>query len=60
MKEYYIEFYPSGNAMKVSAVDPETGEEAVIIGPLNAAKSDLQKLAIQKLEYQLGRNSKKN
>ena len=56
MKEYYIEFYPSGNLMKVSAVDPETGMEAVIMGPLNAAKSDLQKLAVQKLEYLLAKN----
>jgi len=55
MKEYYLEFYPIGNMMKVSAVDPETGEEAVIVGPINSAKSDLQKLAIQKLEYQLGK-----
>lgn len=57
VKEYYLEFYPAGNMMKVSAIDPQTGEEAVVIGPLNASKSDLQKLAIQKLEYQI---SKKN
>jgi len=58
MKEYYLEFYPSGNTMKVTAVDPETGEEAVVMGPVNAAKSDLQKLAIQKLEYQLAKKQK--
>ena len=58
MKEYYLEFYPSGNAMKVSAIDPETGIEAVIMGPLRAMKGDLQKLAIQKLEYLLAKNDK--
>ncbi len=56
MKEYYIEFYPLGNLMKVSAVDPETGLEAVAMGPLNAAKNDLQKLAVQKLGYLLAKN----
>ena len=56
-KEYYLEFYPLGNLMKVSAIDPATGQEAVIMGPINAAKSDLQKLAIQKLEYQIAKAS---
>jgi hypothetical protein len=56
-KEYYIEFYQLGNAVKVSAADPETGIEAVVMGPLNAAKSDLQKLAVKKLEYLLAKKT---
>ena len=56
-KEYYIEFYPVGNLIKVTAVDPITMKEAVIMGPINAAKDDLQKLAIQKLEYIINKNS---
>ena len=57
-REYYIEFYVAGNSVKVSAVDSQTGLEAMVVGPLNAAKSDLQKLAIRKLELLLAKNNK--
>ena len=56
--EYYIEFYPLGNSVKVSAVDPVTLKEAVIIGPANASKTDLQNLAIKKLNYLLMKDQK--
>lgn len=58
MKEYYIEFYVVGNFIKVSAADPVTLKEAVVMGPLNASKEDLKKLAIQKLEYIINKANK--
>ncbi len=50
-QSYIIEFVPWGNAVKVSAVDPVTGEEASIVGDPNATQEALTQLAIQKLEY---------
>jgi len=56
-KEVYIEYKQVGQAMKVTAIDAETGLEAVIMGPVSAAQTHLQKIAIQKLEMQLKKNS---
>jgi hypothetical protein len=39
--------------MKATAIDPETGEEAVAIGPAHASREDLQRLAVGKLERRL-------
>ncbi|MGE0045520.1 MAG: hypothetical protein AB7J28_10615 [Hyphomonadaceae bacterium] len=36
--------------MRVSAIDGETGAEASVLGPANAAKGDLELLATKKLE----------
>jgi hypothetical protein len=47
---YYIETIRVGNYLKVTACDPQTGEEASVVGPLNAAKRDLANLAIKKLQ----------
>lgn len=56
---YILEFIRNGDFVKVSAVDPRTGEEAAIIAP---AKGVTQKymsdLAIKKLQYV--QNKKKN
>jgi hypothetical protein len=49
--EYLIEFVRVGNHVKVTACDPESGIEAMIIGPANATRKDLTDLAIRKLEY---------
>lgn len=49
-REYYIEFYQVGSFVKVTAADPVTMLEASVMGPTHALPSDLQKLAIQKLE----------
>ena len=51
--EIYIEYKQVGHTMKVIAVDAATGIEAVIMGPVSAAQSHLQKVAIQKLQMQL-------
>ena len=56
-KEIYIEYKQVGQAIKVTAIDAETGLEAVIMGPASAAQTHLQKIAVQKLEMQLKKNS---
>lgn len=56
-KEIYIEYKQVGQAMKVTAIDAETGMEVVIMGPASAAQAHLQKIAIQKLEMQLKKHS---
>lgn len=53
--EYIIEFIQIGSSVKVSAVDPLTGREVSIIGPPSAGRAQLSRLAVQKLEYVLGK-----
>jgi len=55
--EIYIEFKQVGNAVKVTAVDAASGEEASVMGPVSAARTDLQKLAINKLKYKMDKSS---
>jgi hypothetical protein len=50
-KEIYVEFIVLGNTVKATAIDPETGEEASVIGPANAAQSTMAQAARRKLEY---------
>jgi len=42
---------PGAGGVKVTAIDPETGREACIVGPAAAGKDGLAKLAIRKLRY---------
>ena len=37
--------------MRVCAVDPITGMEAVVVGAASASKDELSRLAVNKLEY---------
>ena len=50
---FLIEFITIGNAVKVSAVDPVTGTEVSIVGPVNAGRENLKRAAANKLEYVL-------
>jgi hypothetical protein len=50
-KEIYVEFVVLGNTVKATAIDPETGEEASVIGPANAPQSVMAENARRKLEY---------
>ncbi len=56
-REIYIEYKQVGQAMKVTAIDAETGLEVVIMGPASAAQTHLQKIAVQKLEMQLKKHT---
>lgn len=53
---YIIEFVPQGRFVKVSAVDPATGTEAVIVGDAIKPQALLEHIAIQKLEFLLKKN----
>lgn len=50
-REVIFEFVRVGNAVKVTAVDVESGVEAVIVGDLAAGEPALKRLAKQKLDY---------
>lgn len=59
MKEgaYIIEFHRVGNQVKVTACDPETGMEAVIVGPSNLSQKSLSDQAIKKLLYVMAKQN---
>ena len=48
-REILFEFVQLGGQVRVAALDAVTGAEAVIIGPANAARADLERVAIRKL-----------
>lgn len=53
--QYYIEFIPQGRFVKVTAVDPLTGTEAVIVGDVRERQETLSANAVKKLEYLLNK-----
>jgi hypothetical protein len=55
-REVYFEFTAVGGAVKVAAIDSETGIEVSVMGPASALQSDLERLALQKLKARLARN----
>ena len=52
-REIYFEFVAIGRHVKVSAIDAATGTEVSVMGPATASRSDLQRLALQKLQMRL-------
>ena len=50
-KDIYVEFIILGNTIKATAIDPDTGEEASVIGPAGAPQSAMAQAARRKLEY---------
>ncbi len=59
-REIYIELVRVGDSAKLTVIDAESGVEAVVLGPAHAARSDLEKLAVQKLERMLSQQSDSN
>lgn len=51
---YFIEFTPVGSSVKVCAVDPLTGLEAVIVGSSLTPSQTLSAMAVRKLKGLLG------
>lgn len=51
--EIYLEFQAIGNQVRVTAMDAATGIEVFVVGPIKAAQSDLQSLAVRKLKRRL-------
>jgi hypothetical protein len=54
-REVLFEFLRIGTALKVTAVDAETGIEASIVGDPAASQDTLCRLAKQKLDYVMKR-----
>jgi uncharacterized protein DUF6898 len=55
--EVYFEFIVQGNVTRVTAIDPKTGCEAVVMGPSGASRAALQAAALRKLDYVIARKS---
>jgi hypothetical protein len=52
-REVIFEITQIGGVARVAAVDVATGLEAIVQGPANAARADLEALALRKLERML-------
>ena len=55
LTDVIFEFTAVGNSVRVCAVDPETGLEVTIIGPVSASEDALRRTAMAKLRYALDR-----
>ena len=53
MGDVFIELQRHGAYLKCTAIDADSGEEAVVIGPLREPEH-LKRLAVQKLRNKLG------
>jgi hypothetical protein len=53
--EVFFEFTAIGNNVKVAAIHAASATEVSVIGPASAARSDLERPALQKLKARLGR-----
>jgi hypothetical protein len=56
-REVILEFRAIGNAVKVTAVDPETLIEVSIVGSASAGEEALRRTVLRKLEYVLARRN---
>ncbi|OJT96200.1 MAG: hypothetical protein BGN82_04990 [Alphaproteobacteria bacterium 65-7] len=52
-RKVYVEFVVIGNSVKATAIDPETGQEASVVGPATAAQAQMAQAARRKLDYVL-------
>ena len=55
--EVYFEFTVIGSVVKVAAIDSLTATEVSITGPAHAPRSELQRIALQKLKARLAREN---
>lgn len=51
--EVYVEFVAVGTVQKCTAIDARTGVEVSVMGPIHAARHDLERLALAKLKRKL-------
>jgi len=56
-REVYLEFLTVGDSIKVTAIDSETGTEVSIVGSSHAPQNELERVAIDKLQYVLDRDA---
>jgi hypothetical protein len=50
-KEIFVEFVILGNSVKATAIDPESGLEASVVGPAGAPRAAMAQAARNKLNY---------
>ncbi|GIK80546.1 MAG: serine hydroxymethyltransferase [Xanthobacteraceae bacterium] len=50
-----FEFRAVGAVVRVAAIDAATGIEVTVMGPVGAARADLERLALRKLKARLAR-----
>ena len=55
LREVYFEFTAVGSAVKVAAIDADSGVEVAVMGPTSASAADLERLALAKLKARLAR-----
>ena len=56
-REVLLEFRRVGNAVKATALDPETLTEVSVVGPAAGGQEMLRRTVLAKLEYVLRRNA---
>ncbi|HEU0118822.1 MAG TPA: hypothetical protein VFR09_09340 [Alphaproteobacteria bacterium] len=56
--EVFIEYTQVGAIVRVTAVDAETGTEAIFQAPANSSQADLQRMAVNKLNYVMQKQKK--
>lgn len=49
--EVYFEFVVNGAFVRVTAIEAASGLEAIIMGPRDAPQTELERLALAKLEF---------
>lgn len=60
MSEILFEYIRQGNAVKVTAIDPQNKTEAVVVVPLGLTEKQMQQLALEKLNYILSAKKDKD
>lgn len=56
--EVYVEFTAVGSVQKCTAICGRTGVEVSVMGPIQAARHDLERLALAKLKRRLEQGAK--
>ena len=60
MEEVLFEYVRQGALVKVTALEPETGVEAVVVMPVGLSEKEMQARAMQKLLYVLKKMEEKS
>jgi hypothetical protein len=56
-KDIFVEFVILGNSLKATAIDPDSGLEASVIGPASAPRHAMAEAARNKLNYMARKKS---
>ena len=51
--EVYFELLRAPNALRLVAIDAATGTEVTVMGPVNASRDDLERIALRKLHRRI-------